>query len=77
MEKSNCSYSHLVSVIRKVIIERPKNVVDYLEEFSRSVRREQLKQVGKDQRSVSENDLRVPISTDILSGISVSARGRD
>lgn len=33
-------YDHLKSILSKVIDERPKNVMDYFEEFSRVVRKE-------------------------------------
>lgn len=33
-------YDHLSSILSKVIDERPKNVMDYFEEFNRIVRRE-------------------------------------
>lgn len=33
-------YDHLTSILSKVIDERPKNVMDYFEEFNRVVRKE-------------------------------------
>lgn len=40
VDSGDCLYDHLSNIIGKVIDERPKNVVDYFEEFSQRVREE-------------------------------------
>ncbi|CAO1393733.1 unnamed protein product [Diamesa serratosioi] len=43
LESGDSLYDHLSNVIGKVIDERPKNVVDYFEEFSQCVREEKFR----------------------------------
>lgn len=37
-----CRFDHLSDIIKRVIDERPPNVIDFFEEFSRNVREQKL-----------------------------------
>lgn len=39
----SCRYDHLTEVLAKILAERPKNVVDFFEEYSRRVKEERFK----------------------------------
>lgn len=59
-------------MLRKIISERPENVVDYLEEFSRRVRRENANPNAKKQSFANQTDCRCTVSSSVLTKLMVS-----
>lgn len=66
------SYDHLVDIIKKIIVERPKNVIDYFEDFSRRIRQERYRGDERTQRGFYQTTYRMDASSKILSGLVVS-----
>lgn len=66
------SYDHLVDIIKKIIVERPKNVVDNFEEFSRRIRQDRYRSDERTQRGFYQTNYRMDVSAEILAGLVVS-----
>lgn len=61
----------MVDIIKKIIVERPKNVVDYFEDFSRQIRQERYRSDERTQRGFYQNTHRMDVSAKILAGLTV------
>lgn len=71
--QQNCfSYDHLVDIIRKIIVERPKNVADHFEDLSRQIRQERFRSDDRTQRGFYQTNYRMDVSEKILAGLVVS-----
>lgn len=66
------SYEHLRQIIAKILIDRPANVIDYFEEFSRSVREERYTPEEIKIMKRCANDINTLVSTKILHVLKVN-----
>lgn len=64
-------YDHLVDIIKRIIVERPKNVVDYFEDFSRRIRQDRYRGDERTQRGFYSTTYRMDVSLTILAGLAV------
>lgn len=69
---SQYSYDHLVAIIRKLIDERPNNVVDYFEEFSRHIRQERFQINTENIPNFYCQPILLPISKIICANLKVN-----
>lgn len=61
-----------MDIIKKIIVERPKNVVDYFEDFSRRIRQERYRGDERTQRGFYQTTYRMDASSKVLTGLVVS-----
>lgn len=64
-------YDHLAAIIRKILDERPKNVADYFEEFSRRIRKERFQIDAENITSFYRQPIILPISKLICANLKV------
>lgn len=72
-ESDSYRYDHLVDVIKAIITERPKNVADHFEEFSRRIRRDRYRSDERSQYGFYQSNFQADASLKILAGLTVCA----